>query len=359
MTDGEWIIVLGERGSSIRCCTCCTSCPFSRPAAAALDALLCSAQAVAGFALDQRGDCDRHAAERDGARLTSSGPAHRVAPSTDSCGAKRRAPSMCNRECGAAARVDIRTNARRAPMPMPTRVQPRWRAGQRRAGTRIARRRAGTVFDGSLASTGYAGRMDSASAVARTRARQQRRRGAGRAPFESDLARLWSECRAAHWPPRGCSVGRGARTAVRAACGCARAALTHPPDEQRWARALDAAEASVLAARRGRVRVAEQAVTHALDAAGRGRGGRQHRGGAVGARRDLERRAAVNAAAFAAQAAGSGWGDCAMMGRRRAHAAQERPAARGGPCRTRANAPRQTRNAAGGQASLNQSESAC
>ncbi|MGD8858737.1 MAG: hypothetical protein PVI30_01925 [Myxococcales bacterium] len=135
-------------------------------------------------------------------------------------------------------------------------------------------------------------------------------------PFEEDFERLWRECPRGDWLLAIAVRLDAERPAlVQAACRCARLSLVHlPEDDPRPAAALQAAEAwSAGQADPDALERQREALAGALDAAVDPAGGAAMVSlmSALDAVDDPE--AAVNAAAFASQAAVLDAGDCAMM----------------------------------------------
>jgi hypothetical protein len=135
-------------------------------------------------------------------------------------------------------------------------------------------------------------------------------------PYGADMQRLWAECPRGDWLiALALRLGAEHRLLVRAACGCARLALSHLPDsEQRPAAAVRAAEAwSAGELDADACAAHKQAAAQALDQTGDPAAAAAGIAAQCALDAIWDAEAAVSAAAYAAQAAVLATGDCAML----------------------------------------------
>jgi len=137
-------------------------------------------------------------------------------------------------------------------------------------------------------------------------------------PYGTEFELLWRECPRGDWLlALAVRLGAERTLLVRSACGCTRLALAHLPEDepgQRLAGAIDAAEAWSAGELDADACMAHrQAASQVLEAASDAAAGAASVAALSALDTIWQAEAAVNAAAFAAQASVLAAGDCAMM----------------------------------------------
>lgn len=135
-------------------------------------------------------------------------------------------------------------------------------------------------------------------------------------PYGVEFGRLWSECPRGDWLLAiAARLGVEAPQLARAAAACARLSLAHLPEEDRRpAEALGALEAFARGALdRDACGAHRSILAEALEGCADAAAGAALVAVQAAAETPFDREAAANAAAFAAQAAVIGAGDCAML----------------------------------------------